>query len=358
MTRAAEARIDLSALQSNLQRVRSLAPASRVMAIIKANGYGHGMLRVAKALSAADAFGVACLEEALSLRDAGFTQPILLLEGFYETAELEPICRHNLTVVVHQGFQIDMLEKNALPAPIAIWLKIDSGMHRLGFDPQQAAQACRRLQACRSVAPPLRLMTHLADADNRQDVVTQRQIDCFNSAVSGIVGERSIANSAAVIARPQSHVDWVRPGIMLYGISPFGDSIGTAEGLRPVMTFISKLIAINTFKKGDRIGYGGEWECPEDMTVGVVAAGYGDGYPRGVSSGTPIVINGQRIPVIGRVSMDMITVDLRGLPSVRAGETVTLWGDGLPVEEIAQCANTIPYELVCRVTQRVRFVEC
>jgi alanine racemase len=358
MTRAAEARIDLSALQSNLQRVRKLAPAARAMAVIKANGYGHGMLRVARALAAADAFGVACLEEALSLRDAGITQPILLLEGFYDASELEPICRNELAVVVHQDFQIDILERSAIPAPIQVWLKIDTGMHRLGFDPRHVAHAHGRLLACNNVAQPLRLMTHLADADDRNGLVTQRQIDCFNTTVTGIKGERSIANSAATIAWPQSHTDWVRPGIMLYGISPFNDTDGAAEGLRPVMTFTSKLIAINKFRKGDRVGYGGEWECPEDMAVGVVAVGYGDGYPRRVSSGISVLISGQRVPVIGRVSMDMITVDLRSLSRVQVGDTVTLWGNELPVEEIAHHAKTIPYELVCRVTQRVRFVEC
>ena len=357
MTRAAEARIDLSALQSNLQRVRSAAPSSKIMAVIKANGYGHGMTRVARALATADAFGVACIEEAVLLRDAGITQPILLLEGFYDTAELDPVCEYKLSVVVHQPYQIDILENSTVSAPVHVWVKIDSGMHRLGFDAQHVAHAYRRLQACSKVAKPLRLMTHLADADNRHEDVTRRQVDCFNATVSGYKDERSIANSAAIIAWPQTHVEWVRPGIMLYGISPFSDSIGIAEDLHPVMSFTSKLIAINKFKKGDRIGYGGEWECPEDMTVGVVAVGYGDGYPRGVSSGTPVVINGQRIPVVGRVSMDMITVDLRGMTSARVGETVTLWGNDLPVEEIAKCADTIPYELVCRVTQRVRFVE-
>jgi len=358
MTRAAEARIHLSALQSNLQRVRTLALSSRVMAIIKANGYGHGMLRVAKALASADGFGVACLEEALALRDAGISQPILLLEGFYETSELELICKHGLAIVVHHDFQIDILEKSRLPTPIHVWLKIDTGMHRLGFSPQQVSRACQRLKSCSNVAVIPGLMTHLADADDRHDTLTQQQIDCFKATVSGLEGEKSIANSAAIIAWPQSHGDWVRPGVMLYGVSPFGDSAGDTEGLQPVMTLTSKLIAINNFKKGYKIGYGGEWTCPEDMPVGVVAIGYGDGYPRGVPSGTPVVINGQRASIIGRVSMDMITVDLRGLPSVQVGDTVILWGSGLAVEEIALCAKTIPYELLCRVTQRVRIAEC
>ena len=357
MTRAAEARMDLSALQSNLQRVRNAAPSSRVMAIIKANGYGHGMLRVAKALVSADAFGVACLDEALWLRDAGIAQPVLLLEGFYEASELELICRHELAIVVHHEFQIGILEKSRVSAPVHVWLKIDTGMHRLGFDPQQVPNAYRRLTSCRNVAGPLHLMTHLADADSRHDPLTAQQIESFNATVSGFEGERSIANSAAIIAWPQSHGDWVRPGIMLYGASPFNDTVGAAEGLQPVMTLSSKLIAINHFKKGDKVGYGGEWTCPEDMPVGVVAIGYGDGYPRGVSSGTPVVIKNQRVPVVGRVSMDMITVDLRGLPTARTGDTVVLWGGGLPVEEIAQCAKTIPYELLCRVTQRVRINE-
>ena len=357
MTRAAEARVDLSALQSNLQRVRILAPSSRVMAIIKANGYGHGMLRVAQALESADAFGVACIDEALFLRDAGISKPILLLEGFFEAPELELIRQYKLAVVVHHEFQLDMLEKTAMSAPIHVWLKIDTGMHRLGFRPEHVSRIHQRLQSCRNVAQPIRLMTHLADADNRDNVATRRQFECFNAAVSGFEEERSIANSAAIITHPQCHADWVRPGIMLYGVSPFNDSIGKAEGLQPVMTLTSKLIAINQFKKGDRIGYGGEWKCPQDMPVGVVAVGYGDGYPRGVSSGTPVLINDQRVPIIGRVSMDMITVDLRNIPSAQVGDTVVLWGRDLPVEEVAQCARTIPYEILCRVTQRVRIVD-
>ncbi len=358
MTRAAEARIKLSALQSNLQRVKSLAPQSRVMAIIKANGYGHGMLRVAHSLVSADAFGVACLEEALSLRDAGVTQPILLLEGFYDVPQLELISRHELAIVVHQAFQVDMLEKTPIPNPVHVWLKIDTGMHRLGFAPRQVQQVYQRLQTCRNVARPLRLMSHFAESDDRSADITRSQFDSFNDTVAEFQGERSIANSAAIIAFPQSHVDWVRPGIMLYGISPFTDTTGKDEGLQTVMTLTSRLIALNYFKKGDRIGYGGVWTCPEDMPVGVIAIGYGDGYPRGVSSDTPVLINGQRLPIVGRVSMDMITVDLRNMPDARAGDIVTLWGDGLPVEEIARRAGTIPYELVCRVTQRVRFTEC
>lgn len=357
MTRAAEARIDLSALQSNLQRVRTLAPASQVMAVIKANGYGHGMLRVARALEAADAFGVACIDEAMSLRDAGISKPIVLLEGFFEAPELELIRQYELAIVVHHEFQLDMLEKTGMSTPVHVWLKIDTGMHRLGFKPLQVPRIYERLQACRNVVQPIRLMTHLADAENRDNVVTQQQVECFNGAVSGLKGERSLANSAALIAQPQCHADWVRPGIMLYGASPFNDSSGEAEGLQPVMTLTSKLIVINQFKKGDRVGYGGEWECPQDMPVGVVAVGYGDGYPRGVSSGTPVLIKNQRVPIVGRVSMDMITVDLRGLPSAQVGDSAVLWGRGLPVEEVAQCARTIPYEILCRVTQRVRIID-
>ena len=357
MTRAAEARIDLPALQSNLQRVRQVAPSSRVMAIIKANGYGHGMLRVAKGLHAADAFGVASIDEAIALREGGISQPVLLLEGIFEVAELELVCRHHLAIVVHHGFHIDILENSKVPAPVPVWMKIDTGMHRLGFPPQAVAKAWQRLKSCRNVAMPIRFMTHLADADNRHDKMTQQQIDFFDSTISGFEGERSIANSAAILGWPQSRVHWVRPGIMLYGVSPFNDSIGQDEGLQPVMTLTSKLIAINNFRKGHKVGYGGDWTCPEDMPVGVVAIGYGDGYPRVISADTPVVINGQRVPIIGRVSMDMITVDLRHLPSAKVGDTVMLWGKGLPVEEIARCANTISYELLCRVTQRVRFIE-
>ncbi len=357
MTRAAEASIDLQALQYNLQRVRESAKNSRVISVIKANGYGHGMLRVASALSSSDAFAVAKIEEALTLRKAGFTQPVLLLEGFSDAEELALLAQYAIEAVVHHQYQIELLEQVSLASKIKVWLKIDTGMHRLGIALDDVTASFKRLQDCGNVVAKIALMTHFANADDDNDPRTLAQLKRFNSATQEIDAPRSLANSAAILKYSESHAEWVRPGIMLYGVSPFIKGLAAEEGLKPVMTLSSKLIAINHYKKGNALGYGGSWRCPDDMPVGVVAIGYGDGYPRAARAGTPVLINSQRVPLIGRVSMDMICVDLRSLPSAKIGGRVVLWGDGLPVEEIAECAHTIPYELLCRVTERVRITE-
>lgn len=357
MTRPTRALIDIKALRSNLQRAREAAPAARVLAVIKANGYGHGLIRSAEALHEADAFGVACLEEAVALRETGIAHPIVLLEGFFDVAELSEIARHRLSIVVHDDRQLRTLERSELSKPVSVWLKVDTGMHRLGFPPQQVAHAYRRLLACRSVTPRIRLMTHLARSEERDSPVTDEQLALFRESTAGLAGERSIANSAALLQWPDSHGDWVRPGLMLYGVSPFADTVAAQEGLRPAMGFFSRLIAVNQLKRGDAVSYGGSWVCPEDMAVGVVAVGYGDGYPRSIAPGTPVWLRGRRVPVIGRVCMDMLCIDLRGLNDVDAGEEVELWGPHLPVEEIARAAGTIPYELLCGVAPRVPFIE-
>ena len=357
MTRAAEASIDLQALQYNLQRVRETAKNSRVISVIKANGYGHGMLRVAKALSSSDAFAVAKIEEALRLREAGLSQPILLLEGFTDADELSLLVDHGIDAVVHHQYQIDLLEQTSLSSKLKVWLKIDTGMHRLGIGLDEVTASFKRLQACDNVVDEVAVMTHFANADDHHDPRTSAQLKRFNSAIQEIDAPRSLANSAAILNHDDSHGEWVRPGIMLYGVSPFIKGVASEEGLKPVMTLRSKLIAINHYKKGNALGYGGSWRCPDDMAVGVVAIGYGDGYPRAARAGTPVLINGQRVPLIGRVSMDMICVDLRSLPTAAIGDRAVLWGEGLPVEEIAECAHTIPYELLCRVTERVRITE-
>lgn len=358
MTRAAQAQINLYALRHNLQRVREVAPQSRVMAMVKANAYGHGMVRVACVLvdAGVDALGVASIDEAMMLRDAGITAPITLLEGFFEPAELMLIQQHGFDIVIHHPAQLAILEATPLATPVTVWLKVDSGMHRLGFAAEQVSQAWHRLAACRNVRGSVRLMTHLASADDLASPQTPQQFACFNAATAEIKAGRSIANSAAILAWPQTHDEWVRPGIMLYGASPFINDTAIAHDLKPVMTLTSKLIAINYYKKGDAIGYAASWVCPHDMPVGVVAMGYGDGYPRHAVSGTPVLVNGQRVPLIGRVSMDMFSVDLSSQPQACIGDAVTLWGDGLPVEEVARCASTISYQLLCGVTQRVKFV--
>lgn len=353
MTRATRAIINLRALQHNLSIARQHAPGSRQMAIIKANGYGHGMIEVAHALPDADAFGVACLDEAIALREAGIPQPVVLLEGFVNADDLRLIDGFQLQPVIHHVSQVEMLEQSAGP-PLTVWLKVDTGMHRLGIPPQQAPEILSRLLHCPRVGE-VQLMTHLANADDRDDDFTLEQIRRFQTLDNLTVDGRSIANSAGLLGWAQSESDWARPGIMLYGVSPFLNSRGEQHDLRPVMSLRSQLIAINRHATGEPVGYGGSWRCPEVMPVGVVAIGYGDGYPRHVPNGTPVLLNGRRVPIVGRVSMDMLCLDLREQPKTRIGDEVILWGDGLPVEEIAEAAGTIAYELLCKVTARVDF---
>ncbi|MBI5041333.1 MAG: alanine racemase [Gammaproteobacteria bacterium] len=352
MTRPLRARIDLGALQHNLQRTREAAPHSHIMAVVKANGYGHGLVRVAQTLREADGFGVACLEEAISLREAGIQQPITLLEGFFDSGELPAISHYRLMPVVHTERQIRQLETVQLPQPIAVWLKVDSGMHRLGFAPDIFETVYRRLQACADVSD-IGLFSHLGYADDRRSMQTQRQCERFHALVDAFPGARSLANSGGLLGWPETQFDWVRPGLMLYGISPFAGNTGVEQGLEPVMTLASQLIAVNRYERGAAIGYSGAWVCPEDMLVGVVAAGYGDGYPRHAPTGTPVLVNGKRTQIIGRVSMDMLCVDLREQPDASIGDPVVLWGVELPVEEIARYAGTIAYELVCAIASRV-----
>ena len=354
MMRPALARIDLQALQHNFNRVQALAPDSKVMAIIKANAYGHGLVPVARAFTGADAFGVACLEEAISLREAGFSQRIVLLEGLFGQDDLALIHGYQLDVVIHHISQVEMLEQDRQAGPLDVWLKIDTGMHRLGFAPDQVVAVTDRL--ARLPQPGcLRYLSHFACADEQENPATQTQLDRFREICADLKGERSLANSAAVLAWPASHCDWVRPGIMLYGSSPLPGSTARDLDLQAVMTLATRLIAVNPHNRGDAIGYGGDWTCPEDMQVGVAAIGYGDGYPRHAPSGMPVLVNGKRSALIGRVSMDMICIDLSTQPDAKVGDEVILWGTDLPVDEIAQQAGTISYELLCGVGSRVQF---
>lgn len=353
ITARAQAHIDLSALQHNLKRVKQSAPDSRVMAIIKSNAYGHGSLQVARALSAADAFGVALLDEGIALRGSGFSQEIVLLSGFVTKEELVAAAHFELSVVAHNAHQVNVLLETELEQSINVWIKIDTGMHRLGFAPQTLEAVLKQLASCKHIKRPMRFMTHLANADDQNNSSVQEQIALFDKTLAGIKGEQSIANSGGILGWQTSHRDWVRPGIMLYGVSPFNNQTGIDDDLKPVMTLSARLIAVNQHKKGDRIGYGSTWECPEDMPVGVVGIGYGDGYPRHAPTDTPVLVNDKRVSLVGRVSMDMICVDLRTQPDAKAGDKVVLWGEGLPVDEIADKAGTIGYELLCGVTARV-----
>jgi alanine racemase len=354
MTRPARAGIDLPALRHNYQRARQAAPHSRVMAIVKANAYGHGLVRVAQTLADCDAFGVACVEDAIALREAGCNRRIVLLEGIFSADELDQVSIHALDTVIHHATQIAFLEQCRLTRPLDVWVKVDTGMHRLGFDAAAVPAAVNRLRGIGNIAT-IRFLTHFACADDVHNDYTRQQSERFGLATERLAGERSLANSAAVLGWPEMHHDWVRPGIMLYGGSPLSRRSAGELGLQPVMTLGTRLIAINTHQKGAAVGYGGDWICPETMPVGVAAIGYGDGYPRHAPTGTPVLLHGKRAALIGRVSMDMICIDLRTHPGVKVGDPVTLWGEGMPVDEIAERCGTISYELLCGVNRRVQF---
>lgn len=352
MTRPARVIVDPAALRANLEVVRRCAPGRRVMAIIKADAYGHGLGRIARVIDDVDAFGVASIEEAVTLRDAGIDVPIVLLEGPFEAIETREFVPLRLQTVIHNIEQVRMVA--GIEDQVPVWIKIDTGMHRLGFSPETVAELTGALgRPDRTI----RYMTHFANAHHRGDESVMAQRQAFEDAVANVEGERCLANSSAILAWPDTHADWVRPGLMLYGISPFPGESGSAHGLQPVMTLASALIAVKRVPRDGTVGYGRGYRCPEDMTVGVVALGYGDGYPRQAGTGTPILVNGVRTQVIGEASMDMLTVDLREVPNPRVGDPVTLWGDGLPVEEVASHAGTIAYELLCRVNMRARYVE-
>ena len=348
--------VDSAALGHNLARVRALAPDSRVLAVIKANAYGHGLVPVARALAACDAFAVARLEEGLALRDAGFRQRVLLLEGVRTAEQLAQAGQHELDVMVHSFEQLALLEARTGTVPLDAWLKLDTGMNRLGFRPEEFRPALERLRRIPGLGQPPRLVTHLAKADLRDDPMTATQLELFASVTAGCPGERSIANTAGILAWPHARSDWARPGLMLYGLVPFGDGTGADFGLRPAMSFESEVIAVRTVLPGESVGYCATWRANRASRIAVVAAGYGDGYPRATATGAPVLVQARRAPLVGRVSMDMLTVDVTDLPSVRPGDPVTLWGDGLPAEEVARHAGAIPYELTCGVSQRVLHV--
>lgn len=356
MIPAAHAILDLHAVQHNLAIARRKAPDAMVMAVIKANGYGHGLLRIAEVLQNVDAFAVARVDEGIRLRKAGFQNRIVVLEGFTYAEELDEFLNYQLDSVVHSFVQLDIFENRKEQDQLAVWLKLDTGMNRLGFKVKELDLVYQRLKACPIVKQPINLMTHLANADDKHDDTTLKQIHLFNEAVAPYPGQRSIANSAGILGWKEALTGWVRPGVMLYGISPFPEATGQQLGLKPVMALHSRLIAVKPIEKGDTVGYGGNWRCDKSTLLGVVAIGYGDGYPRHAKTGTPVLVNGQRVPLIGRVSMDMITVDLQTQPDAQPGDPVILWGDDLPVEEIASSADTIPYTLVCGITQRVQIV--
>lgn len=351
MTFGARALIRLDALKHNLSVIRDACPNTKLMAVIKANAYGHGLIPIAQNLPDVDALAVARLPEAVALRAAGIAKPIVLLAGVLVEAELRAAIEHDLACVVHCHEQLHLLE-NFNGGQVNVWLKFDTGMNRLGFNPDEASNLIERLQTCTAVGE-LGLMSHLASADAIGNAETKAQIEAFRSLVAGFDGAVSIANSPAALGWPPlSGEQWIRPGLALFGVSPFDGQIGSDLGLQPVMKFEARLMAKKPLQEGARVGYTGEYVAPADSTLGVISAGYGDGYTRHFKSGTPVLINGRRVPLIGKVSMDMITVDLGADSTDKVGDVVTLWGPGLPVEEVAPWAGAIPYELVCGVMSR------
>ncbi|MCC6474162.1 MAG: alanine racemase [Burkholderiales bacterium] len=348
--RPVRAEIDLAALRANLGLARRLGAGARVWAVVKANAYGHGLSRVVPALAAADGLALIEIGDAVALREAGYARPILLLEGFFEAAELRLFSSHAFTAVVHSAEQLAMLEGAALERPIDVCVKVNTGMNRLGFRAAAAAGAIARLRASAGVAS-ITLMTHFADADGERGIAAQ--LASFDTVASAAGLPQCTANSAALIRYPQSRRDWVRPGIMLYGCSPLPDRPAEAIGLAPVMTLSSRIIAVQELAPGERLGYGGTFGAEQPMRIGIVACGYADGYPRHAPAGTPILVGARRTRIVGLPSMDMLYADLSGLPEAGPGTAVTLWGRGLSADEVARAAGTVSYELLCSLNARV-----
>ncbi|HJP98827.1 MAG TPA: alanine racemase [Rhodanobacteraceae bacterium] len=357
MSRSATATIHLDALRANLARVREVAEGARVMAVVKADAYGHGLERCARALASADAFGVASIADGLRLRAAGHRQRIVVLSGPDAASDLAEMRRLQLEAVVHHDSQLAMLEAELGGEPLKVWLNLDTGMHRLGFPSARARELHARLAALAAVDRDIVLMTHFASSDEFDSDLTARQTQRFFDATKDLPGERALSNSAGLLGWPDARGDWVRVGGLLYGLSVVEGKTGAYFGFAPAMTLTTRLVAINRIARGERIGYGATWESPEDMDIGVAAIGYGDGYPRSANSGTPVRVGDAPAAVIGRVSMDLLTLDLRSAPGAKVGDVVTLWGTKLPVETVAQHAGTISYELTCGVTRRVLFAE-
>ena len=359
MPRPIRATISAAALAHNLAIAREHAGASKIWAVVKANAYGHGTLRAAQALRDADGFAMVDFVDALRLRNAGIDKPILMLNGFYKTEDIELLLRHRLTPVIHSIEQVEMLEKAAnaemRDGKLDVYLKVNSGMNRLGFAVDNVRLAWNALEGNPGIAS-VTLMTHFADADGDNGIAAQLQ--WFNELTQPFDAPRSLANSAALLRFPQeTSADWVRPGIMLYGCSPFTFKTAADIGLKPVMTLTAEIVGVQHLQAGERVGYGQGYEAAQEMTIGVVACGYADGYPRHAPSGTPVLVAGQRTATVGRVSMDMMCVDISDIPEAYVGTPVTLWGEGLPCDEVAQAAGTVSYELLCALAPRVPVVE-
>ena len=350
---AALAEIDLAAMVNNLNRARLASPESKIMAVVKAEAYGHGLVpvttyleRLGGASAGVDAFGVARMDEAVAMRESAIETPITLLQGILDTGELEVARRHQLDLVVHSEYQLEAL---AGEATMRLWLKLETGMHRLGLPVSRLDETLQRVRGHKILG----LMGHLANADNRDVQAIQSQLRVFQNAVGLLPYDKSLASSAGLLGHPRTRAEWNRPGLMLYGATPFAD-LEPMSSLQPVMTLSAPVIAINRIRRGDTVGYGSIWTATSDCRVAVVAIGYGDGYPREAPMNTLVLVNGKRRALAGRVSMDMLTIELSEDDQVTVGDRVVLWGKGLPIEELARCTGTIPYTLMCGVTQRVQ----
>lgn len=353
-SRPIRATISATALRHNLARARHFAGHAKVLAVLKASAYGHGLLRAASALRSADGFALLDLGDAIRLREAGFAHRIVMLEGFFSAAELPEYSRYRLTAVVHREGQLAALEEARLAAPVDIMLKLNTGMNRLGFAPAVWADVVERVRRAAAVNA-VTVMTHFACADDDRGI--SEQLAVFGRHCEGLPWPRSMANSATLMRYPEGHGDWVRPGIMLYGSSPFADQSALDLDLRPAMMLESEIIGIQNVMPGESIGYGATFRVERPMRIAVVACGYADGYPRHAPSGTPVQVGGQRTQTVGRVSMDMLMVDVTYLLTATIGTRVVLWGDGLPVDEVARAAGTVSYELLCALAPRVPVIE-
>ncbi|MGB1237018.1 MAG: alanine racemase [Pseudomonadales bacterium] len=353
MARAAQAVINLAAIEHNFKLAQSLAPTAKAMAIVKADAYGHGAVAVAKKLEGtADAFGVACIEEAVELREAGIKAPVLLLEGFFSADELPLIAEMGFWTALHSVHQVEMIRDAKLAKPIHVWPKIDSGMHRLGLNAQEAVEVYHQLSAMACVEKIV-MMSHMACADELDNPMSQQQIAFFDSAVSGLGVEHSLANSPSILSLENARRDWMRCGLMIYGATPFPQAHPVADKLKPAMSFTTEVIAIREVPEGECVGYAASFKCDKVRKIGTIAIGYADGYDRHIGNGSPILVNGQRTIVAGRVSMDMVTVDLTDIEGAQLGSLVELWGENLSVCEVAEAASTIPYTLFTGVSKRV-----
>lgn len=354
MSRPVLAQLNLQALKDNLQIVRRAAPDARVWSVVKANAYGHGIDRIWSALSATDGFALLNLEEAILLRERGWKGPILLLEGFFHADDLPLLDKYRLTTSVHSNWQIKAIQDAKLHAPLDIYLKVNSGMNRLGFQPERVHTVWQQLRALKNVGE-MTLMAHFADAE-KPDGIADAMVR-IEQAAEGLDCPRSLSNSAATLWHPEAHYNWVRPGIVLYGASPSGQWQDIANsGLKPVMTLRSEIIGVQTLKVGDAVGYGSRYRATGEQRIGIVAGGYADGYPRIAPTGTPVLVDGVRTGTVGTVSMDMLAVDLTPCPQAGIGSPVELWGNEIKIDDVAAAAGTVGYELMCALAPRVPVV--